>query len=374
MSRPQPTPIGPRCGAGPLRLRRLGIDTYQEPVVYLRSDSPICKAEGFEARSRLELWRDGRCIIATLNVVHFALVGAEEIGLSEAAWRALGGDDGDRVLVAHAPPLQSFAAVRSKIYGRPFGADAAGAIVTDIAAGRYSDIELVASILSKKAAAGSTHVLIDVPVGRTAKVRSAEEAGALAQRLTEVGRGLGIQVSVQMTDGAQPVGRGIGPALEAYDVLSVLQNEPDAPADLRQRALMLAGGVLELAGKAAPGAGMAMAAGMLASGAAWEKFQAICAAQGGMRTPPRAAYTRTVPAAHAGRVVAIDNRVLARVAKLAGAPKAPAAGLVFHAPLGAVLRVGQPLLTLHAESPGELAYALAYASAQDNLVTLREES
>ena len=236
--------------------------------------------------------------------------------------------------------------------------------------GLDSDGLLVASILSKKASAGATHVLIDMPVGRTAKVRSPEAAAILAARLGEVARSLGMALRVQMSDGAQPVGRGIGPALEAQDVLAVLQNHGDAPDDLRQRALALAAGLLELAGKACRGGGLAMAAAALDSGAAWRKFQAICAAQGGMREPPRAAFTQPLCALHAGTVLAIDNRLLARTAKLAGAPKTPAAGMVFHAPLGTVVAVGQPLFTLHAGSPGELAYALAYAQAQDNLVTI----
>ncbi len=108
-------------------------------------------------------------------------------------------------------------------------------------------------------------------------------------------------------------------------MLAVLQNHSGGPDDLRQRAL--AAGLLELAGKASQGA---------------------------------------------GTVMAIDNRLLARTARLAGAPKTPAAGMVFHAPLGTLVAVGQPLFTLHAGSPGELAYALAYAQAQDNLVTIGE--
>jgi thymidine phosphorylase len=498
--------------AGGLKLRRLGIDTYQEPVVYMRSDCPICRSEGFEARARLELRRAGRTIVATLNVVHFPMFGQDEIGLSEAAWRALGGEDGEAVEVSHSPPLHSFSAVRSKIFGRPLSDAAASDIVADIAAGRYADIEmaalitacsgnrldiaetsaltaamigagqrldwqrdivvdkhcvgglpgnrttllvvpivascgllipktssraitspagtadtmetlapvtldlpgirrvvereggciawggavslspvddllirverplgldsdglLVASILSKKAAAGSTHVLIDIPIGRTAKVRSAAEASALALRLQEVGRGLGLAVSVQMTDGEQPVGRGIGPALEARDVLAVLQNQAGAPEDLRRRSLLLASGLLELAGRAPIGQGMAMATAALESGDAWRKFQGICDAQGGMREPPVAAHTAVLESRHCGRVLAIDNRCLARVAKLAGAPRDAAAGVVFHAPLGTHVEVGQPLLTLHADSPGELAYAMNFARASEHLVTLHED-
>jgi thymidine phosphorylase len=497
-------------GPASLRIRRLGIDTYQELVVYMRSACQVCKSEGFEAQSRIELRCEGKRIVATLNVLHVDLLAVDEIGLSEAAWRALGGADGDLVMLAHPAPLLSFSAVRAKIYGRPLTSDAAASVIGDICSGRYSDIEmaafitacsggrmdvaetigltqamvgagqrlrwddsvvvdkhcvgglpgnrttllvvpivaacgltipktssraitspagsadvmemlapvaldvasmrrvvgreggcivwggavalspaddllirverplgldsdglLVASVLSKKIAAGSTHVLIDIPVGRTAKVRSASAGAALAERLSAVGQALGITVKVMLTDGAQPVGRGVGPALEARDVLALLGNDAGAPDDLRQRALMLAGSVLEMGGKAAPGAGFAMASAVLASGAAGRKFEAICDAQGGLRTPPRAAYTQTVGALHRGTVVAVDNRGLARVAKLAGAPKAAAAGLVFEAPLGTRVDVGQPLFTLHAESPGELAYALAYAQSQEHLFTIQ---
>jgi thymidine phosphorylase len=91
-----------------------------------------------------------------------------------------------------------------------------------------------------------------------------------------------------------------------------------------------------------------------------------------MRVPPTAPFSWVLVALHHGEVVAIDNRRLARIAKLAGAPKEPAAGILFHAPLGTVVLVGQPLLTIYAGSPGELAYAVAYASAQESLVSLRE--
>jgi len=511
MNRPGREPAGAPHEAPMAGLRRLGIDTYQEPVAYLRSDCLVCKSEGFGSHSRIEVWRGEQHIVATLNVVHDGVVELDQLGLSEVAWRALGGADGDPLRVAHAQPVQSLSAVRAKIYCRPIGAEAAGAIVRDVVAGRYTDIEMaalitacsgqrmdvaetialtramvavgqrlrwaskivvdkhcvgglpgnrttllvvpivaacgltipktssraitspagtadtmatlapvaldlptmrrvvereggciawggavplspaddvlirverplgldsdglmVAPVLSKKIAAGSSHVVIDIPVGRTAKVRSAQAGHALARRLEAVGKALDIAVSVMLSDGSQPVGRGIGPALEAWDVLAVLQNQTGAPDDLRQRALQLAARVLEVGGKAAPGDGLALARSVLDSGAAWAKLQAICAAQGGMRTPPRAAYTHVLTSPRRGRVVAIDNRRLARLAKLAGAPQAPAAGLELHAPLGTVLSPGQPLLTLPAESPGELAYALVYAESQGQRFSFEE--
>jgi thymidine phosphorylase len=81
--------------------------------------------------------------------------------------------------------------------------------------------QLIASVLSKKIAAGSTHLVIDLPVGPTAKVRSPEVARTLSLGLASAGETFGLCTKVVATDGTQPVGRGIGPALEARDVLAV---------------------------------------------------------------------------------------------------------------------------------------------------------
>lgn len=230
--------------------------------------------------------------------------------------------------------------------------------------------QMIASVISKKLAAGSTHVVIDIPVGPTAKVRSDDAAAALADQLEKVGRSCGLEVRCLLTDGAQPVGRGIGPALEAHDVLAVLQGDSSAPPDLRRRACQLAGAVLELAGHAGPRLGAAVAEQVLAEGRAWTKFQRICQAQGGLKAPPRSAVSAPLLAARSGRVVHINNRTLARLAKLAGAPDAKAAGLTLHCRLGDEIEVGEPLLTIHAEAAGELAYALEFAAANSDYITL----
>ncbi|HWK52026.1 MAG TPA: thymidine phosphorylase, partial [Steroidobacter sp.] len=91
------------------------------------------------------------------------------------------------------------------------------------------------------------------------------------------------------------------------------------------------------------------------------KFLAICEAQGGFREPPQAALTADVAAPLEGRITAIDNRRLARIAKLTGAPTSPAAGLETALRVGNTVQHGQPLFTVHAQSRGELAYALEYA-------------
>jgi thymidine phosphorylase len=233
-----------------------------------------------------------------------------------------------------------------------------------------SSAQLVASVLSKKIAAGSTHVLIDLPVGPTAKVRTEQDAAELGDYLETVGAEFGVKVRPVQTDGRQPVGMGIGPALEARDVLAVLRRDAAAPVDLRARAVRLAGALLELGGAAKAGGGEEAASAILEDGTALAKFMAICEAQGGFREPPQAPLRHVIEASANGRVSGIDNRLLARLAKLAGAPRSRSAGLELHVKLGTPIERGQPVMTLHGESPGELDYALAFADANPAIVDI----
>jgi thymidine phosphorylase len=171
----------------------------------------------------------------------------------------------------------------------------------------------------------------------------------------------------------QPVGRGIGPALEARDVLSVLQNRPGASKALKERACTLAGALLELGCVAAEGEGVRLATATVEDGRARQKFQRICEAQGGMRVPPVATQRHPLAAAMTGAIVSIDNRRIARLAKLAGAPEARAAGVDLHVQLGDRVAAGQPVCAVHADSPGELHYALDYAAANPDIIGISPE-
>ena len=233
-----------------------------------------------------------------------------------------------------------------------------------------SDGQMVASILSKKAAAGSTHVLIDIPVGASAKIRTPAAADAIARRLAFVGEAVGLRVSVHLSDGRQPVGWGIGPALEAQDVLAVLRNAADAPGDLRERALDIAGAVLELMPDIARGSGRQRAAETLASGIALRKFLAVCAAQGGFREPATARFIEPFLSPMSGVVARFNNRQLARVAKLAGAPNDATAGVICRLREGDHIQRGEPLFEVHAHTRGELAYALDYAHAHPDIMKI----
>jgi thymidine phosphorylase len=492
-----------------LRVRRLHLHTQREPIVIMRTDCPVCRSEGLAPRSQVLLRASGREIIAILFQGADEMLAADEVGLSEAAWRLLGASEGEWVAISHPPAVSSLGFVRSRIFGTTLEPGALDEIVGDVVAGRYSDVQLaafitagsalpltddetialtgamarageqlrwdrevvdkhsvgglpgnrttpivvaiaaaagltipktssraitspagtadametvtqvdldldtirrvvgaeggclawggalnlspaddifigverqldidpegqlIASVLSKKIAAGAQKLVLDIPVGPTAKVRSAAAGQKLAMRMRDIGSHFGLDTVTVISDGTQPVGRAIGPALEMRDVLAVLRCETEAPGDLRQRALAIAAAVLELGGAAAQDCGIARAAQLLDSGAAYRKFQRICVAQGGFREPVVASLVHIVPAGRAGRVTAIDNRRIGRIAKFAGAPDDAGAGLILHVRLGGHVSTGQPLMTLYADTPSELAYALDYARSVDLALTIR---
>ena len=112
---------------------------------------------------------------------------------------------------------------------------------------------LLASIMAKKHSVSANHVLIDIPVGPGVKIIDSAHAQHLKSRFLQIGKMLGMKVKVIITDGKQPIGNGIGPFLEMVDVMKVLKNEADAPADLREKSIMESGILLELTGKARKG-------------------------------------------------------------------------------------------------------------------------
>lgn len=496
-----------------LQLKRLGIETGQENVIFMRSDCHVCRAEGLMTYARVLVRGPQSQIVATLNHVSTeGLLAFGEAGLSEQAWKSLGAKEGDPIQVRHLDPLTSLGKVRAKIFGHRLGSSDMTEIIDDVVSGHYSNVhlaafitacashgldkfetialttsmigagkqidwgsgvivdkhcigglpgnrttpiivaivsacdlvmpktssraitspagtadvmetlapvkldlkamrrvvdaeggcivwggavdlspaddilirveralevdsegQLVASILSKKIAAGATHLVLDLPVGPTAKLRSKDDADKLENLLRETALNFGLATRIIQSDGSQPVGSGVGPALEARDVLAVLTGAKAAPQDLRQRSLALAGALLELGGAAEEGSGVQLAASTLDSGRAWSKFQAICEAQGGLREPPTADYQVDIAASISGRVTGIDNRRLSTLAKLAGAPVSLAAGVKFQVHLGQKVLTADPLMTIHAESKGELDYALDYYKSVPWIVEIEGE-
>ncbi|ADD07546.1 AMP phosphorylase (plasmid) [Natrialba magadii ATCC 43099] len=227
---------------------------------------------------------------------------------------------------------------------------------------------LMASVLSKKQSAGSTNVVIDIPYGEGAKVESLVAARELADDFKRVGDHLEMDVSCAITHGTDPIGRGIGPVLEARDVLAVL--EGNGPDSLRLKSLRLAEMLLEHCGVDAS------ATEILDSGKALEQFRTIVAAQGGdpdvesTDLEPGEEST-TVRADRAGITSRVDNRQLSDLARRAGAPRDSGAGLVVHRTVGDEVELGDRLYTIHAETESKLEEAVSFA---DQLEPIRVRS
>lgn len=225
--------------------------------------------------------------------------------------------------------------------------------------------QMVASIMSKKMAAGSTHLVIDIPVGPSAKVHGHAEAMRLRKLFEFVGDRIGLQLDVVITDGVQPIGRGIGPVLEARDVMAVLRGEPNAPHDLLEKSLRLAAHILEFDPALRGGAGYARARDLLESGEALGTMERIIDAQGRAQVSTAlGALTHDVPAPADGTVTAIDCYRLARLARLAGAPMDRGAGIDLLKKVGDPVDQGEPLYRIHSCVQSDFGFAKAFAEEE----------
>ena len=219
--------------------------------------------------------------------------------------------------------------------------------------------QLVASILSKKVSAGSTHLLIDIPVGPTAKVRDARQALRLRKLFEYVASRLGLTIEVLVTDGSAPIGRGVGPALEARDVQAVLENRPDAPADLKEKSIRLAARVLEADPAMPGGKAEARARELLESGAAHAKMRQIVEAQGASPLSAELGpLVHEVTAKKVGFVDQIDCLRIATVARLAGAPTDTGSGIELIKTVGQAVQIGDPLYRIYGLDRSDFGFAI----------------
>ncbi|HEX9073626.1 MAG TPA: thymidine phosphorylase family protein [Pseudolabrys sp.] len=490
-----------------LKIRRVNLDTGRENVVVMSRRSKALRPEVFRGFSRVELRCNSKTLLATLLITDDGLVGIDEIGLAEPAFRRFSEPAGSLVTVTPAIPPDSLDAVRAKIQGHALSADEIAAIVDDISHYRYSDMEIaafligsasfmtsnellalsramaqagtqlkwnqpiivdkhciggipgnrtsmvvvpivaahgltipktssraitspagtadtmevltrvdlgvdemkevvnachgclvwgghvnlspaddilisverplsvdtreqmVASIMSKKLAAGSTHLLIDLPVGPAAKLTTAMEAMRLRKLFEFVGDHFGIAVEVITTDGRQPIGNGIGPVLEAQDVMTVLANAPGAPVDLREKSLRLAAHLLEYDPELRGGSGYNRARELLDSGAALKQMHKIIDAQGpsACRTD-LGTLTADIPARQDGVIAAINCLRLNRLARSAGAPIDKGAGIKVFKKIGDRVEKGEPLYRIYAYDAPEFELAIAAAKADTGYV------
>ncbi|MCQ8893421.1 MAG: AMP phosphorylase [Methanolinea sp.] len=222
--------------------------------------------------------------------------------------------------------------------------------------------QMIASVMAKKFAVGADLVVIDIPVGTHAKVRTIQEGRKLARDFIELGDRLRIQVECAITYGDSPVGRAIGPKLEVIEALRILEGA-ETPGSLFQKSVAIAGMALEMSGKAPRWKGAEMAGEIIRKGDALKKFRQIIEIQGGDPnvksediSPGKYQFVVNAPAT--GYVIELNNKSLISLARTAGAPHDKGAGILLHAKKGSRVEKGQPIFTIFAERSWRLQKAI----------------
>lgn len=233
--------------------------------------------------------------------------------------------------------------------------------------------KILVSIMAKKVAFGSNHIVIDLPYGKHVKVHRRADAEILEKKFLYLAKRFNVKLVVYMHDTNQPAGRGVGPLLETKEALKVLEQTPERPVDLEEKALILAGMLLDLCLEDSPkqlqerikkefGNGRKWASYILTSGHALKKMRDIIGAQGGDSAimsgdllPGK--YTCAVKAEKGGIVKEIDCKNATILAKILGAPKQKKSGIYLHKKAGEKVRDGDILVTLYSESKTNLKEA-----------------
>ena len=223
--------------------------------------------------------------------------------------------------------------------------------------------KMITSIMSKKIAMGAKYLIIDIPVNPTAKVKTLSEAQEIEELFLYLGKRFGIKVQVVSYYSLGPIGRGIGPALEARDILRVMQGKQNRPLDLEKKSVYYSGELLELVGKVENGQGRKIAQEALDSGKAWQQMQKIIKAQKGNPDIDSEAIeigsvTHDVRAIKEGRIRAINDDSLDWTTKALGAPVIKKAGTYLYKLTGEMVKKGDLLCRFHTTGQSRMDLAL----------------
>lgn len=227
----------------------------------------------------------------------------------------------------------------------------------DLHAQSYS--KLIASIVAKKISMGISHILIDIPYGKSAKVKTPDDAQMLSKRFVKLFEKVGIKCETYTRFVVEPDSNGIGPVLEMRDILYVLERHERRAKTLEKTTLDMAGQLLEISGKAECGKGKKMAMEILETGKALSKFWEIAQAQGATKVVKSdemipGEYSYQLMADHSGRISFIDNHEIVGICRALGNPFVKEAGMYFHKCVGDKVQKGENIVTIYATSMDRL--------------------
>jgi len=230
---------------------------------------------------------------------------------------------------------------------------------------------IASSIMSKKIAAGSDCILLDVKTGSGAFMKTLDDSIKLAQTMVNIGEGAGRRTVALITDMDTPLGYGIGNSIEVMESMDVLKGK--GPDDLREVSLQLAANMLYLVGKGTPEECRAMAEKAIADGSAFETFCTMVREQGGDDSVLRdyskfkkAPYTAEVLAERDGFITKMNAEEVGETSVVLGAGRETkdspidfSAGLILHKKYGDAVKKGDSLVTLYTSKESALKDAEA---------------
>jgi len=224
--------------------------------------------------------------------------------------------------------------------------------------------KIIVSILAKKIAMSSNQLILDLPIGPTMKLKYVQDALKFKRKFVSLCRKFKVNVKVDINHQMEPLGQGIGAALEARDVLKVLQQQPDRSLKLEAKSIKLASRLLDMCFKADKKNedGLKVAEYLLSSGKALAKFREIVKLQRGNPDVnwydiELAPYKKEVKASHSGVIKTVNNYHLSALAKILGAPKDRQAGLVIHKKLDEKVEKNDILFEIYSQSQRQLEEA-----------------
>ncbi len=224
--------------------------------------------------------------------------------------------------------------------------------------------KIIISILAKKVAIGSNCLILDIPYGPNLKIKKRKEAEFVLAKFVRLGKKFNIEIIGHIDLGSQPAGNGIGPALEARDVLSVLEQKKDRPLALEEKSLKLAGDLISLCykklGKTIDG--YSLAKNILQSKKALKKFKEIISAQGGNPMIESDKITLSnikeeIKSKEKGRVKKINLYYLSSIAKILGAPQNKTSGVYLYKKIGDMVDKNEPVMIFYSKDQNYLKQA-----------------
>ncbi len=226
--------------------------------------------------------------------------------------------------------------------------------------------KILISIMAKKVAFGSNHVVIDLPYGKSVKVHTLNDAQILKEKFEYLARKFHIKIRVLIHKTDQPGGRGIGPVLETREALRVLQQKQDRPLDLEVRSINLAGNLLDICLEDSPkklkkivkknyGNSFGWATKLLQEGSAFKKMQEIIKAQGGKENIDsedlrEGQYSFAFKSQSFGSVKSFNIKNITILARILGAPKQKGSGIFLNKKIGERFNKNETIYTLYSEN------------------------